>query len=77
MTYVGKIEFQSIRVPFYFHLALLDHIFLIGAIFTQRLEVTIPGVNKSGIACEKIFFTVRYTYNNPRIFQLKLMAVFT
>jgi len=31
---------------------------------TRRVEVTIPGVNKSGIACEKIISTVRYTYNN-------------
>jgi hypothetical protein len=58
MNYVGKKEFQSICVLIYFRLALLDRIFLIGATFTQRLEVTISEVNKSGI---KIISTVRYT----------------
>jgi hypothetical protein len=53
MTYVGKIDLLSIRVPIHFHLALLDRIFLVGAIFTPRLEVTVPGVSKLGIAYGK------------------------
>jgi hypothetical protein len=53
MTYGGKIDLQSIRVPIYFHLALHDRIFLIGATSTQWLEVTVPGVSKSGIAYGK------------------------
>jgi hypothetical protein len=31
MNYVGKIDFQPIRVLIYFHFTLLDHIILIGA----------------------------------------------
>ena len=29
--------------------------------FTQRVEVMIPGVNRSGIVCEKTVSAVRYT----------------
>ena len=41
---------------------------------TQRIEVTIPGVNKSEIVKEKTSSTVNYTYNNTQFFQLTLMA---
>ena len=41
---------------------------------TQQIEVTIPGVKKSGIVREKISSTVKYTYDNTWIFQLTLMV---
>src|SRR5258706_4815618 len=37
-----------------------------------RVEVTIPGVNKLGIACEKTSSTSGYTYNNLRLFHYQL-----
>ena len=34
-------------------------------LMAQQLEVTIPGVNKLGIGCEKAFSTSGHIYNHP------------
>ena len=38
--------------------------------YTQQVEVTIPGVNKLGIAWKKASSTSGYTYNNLWLFHL-------